>query len=62
MVLRVENLWKIVGIISAALGQFADIDGELKLICNLDNYLVYTDVSRYNDWIDQVILETQMNL
>jgi secreted trypsin-like serine protease len=61
MVLRVENLWKIVGIISAALGQFADIDGELKLICNLGHYLVYTDVSRYNDWIDHVILETQIN-
>jgi hypothetical protein len=26
--------------------------------CDLNNYLVYTDVSKFNSWIEQVIIET----
>jgi hypothetical protein len=47
-----------VGIVSAAVGQYAIIDEKARLICNLDNYLVYTDVSKFYNWINQVILES----
>jgi hypothetical protein len=58
MVLKVDGLWRVVEIVSAAVARFADIDGNLQLICNLDNYLVYTDVSKFYNWINQVVLET----
>jgi secreted trypsin-like serine protease len=61
MVLKVDGLWRVVGIVSAAVARFADIDGNLQLICNLDNYLVYTDVSKFYNWINQVVLETKIN-
>jgi hypothetical protein len=58
MVLRVDGLWKLVGIVSAAVAQYAIVGKETKIICNLDNYMVYTDVSKFSEWIDQVIQET----
>jgi secreted trypsin-like serine protease len=50
MVLEVKGLWKIVGIVSSA----PNNDG----ICDLNHYVIYTDVSKFNEWIDQVVLET----
>jgi secreted trypsin-like serine protease len=58
MVLKVGGLSRIIGIISASDGQYAIVDGKVKLICNLDNYVVYTDVSKFHSWINQVVLET----
>jgi secreted trypsin-like serine protease len=58
MVLNVDGLSKIIGIVSAAIGQYVSVDGHVQLICNLDNYLVYTDVSKFYNWINQVIRET----
>jgi secreted trypsin-like serine protease len=59
MVLKVNGLWKIVGIVSAAVAKPVIFEqGETKVICDLDNYLVYTDVAKFYNWINQVILET----
>jgi hypothetical protein len=58
MVLKVDDSWRIVGIISAAVGKFASVDEKIVQICDLDNYLVYTDVSKFREWIEQVVLET----
>jgi hypothetical protein len=59
MVLKVDGLRKIVGIVSAAVGKPIIFDQkDVKIICDLDNYLVYTDVSKFYDWINQVIIET----
>ncbi len=55
MVLEIHGLWTIIGIVSAAL---AKIDDEGVKTCDLDNYIVYTDVSKLYDWVYQVILET----
>jgi secreted trypsin-like serine protease len=58
MVLKDDKLWKLVGIVSAAVAKKAEIYGKNQTICDLNNYLVYTDVSKFSDWIDQVIQET----
>jgi hypothetical protein len=59
MVLKVGGLRKIVGIVSAAVAKPVIFNQrEIKIICDLDNYLVYTDVAKFYDWINQVILET----
>jgi secreted trypsin-like serine protease len=58
MVLKIDGLQKLIGIISASAGQSAIINGENELICDLHNYLVYTDVSKFYHWINQVVLET----
>jgi hypothetical protein len=58
MVLEVGSLTKIVGIVSAAVAKELNYDGEIKVVCDLDNYLVYTDVSKFYNWINQVVLET----
>jgi secreted trypsin-like serine protease len=60
LILSFDGLWKLVGIVSANIGQPIIFDGQkkAKIVCNLDNYLVYTDVAKYNDWVYQVILET----
>jgi hypothetical protein len=50
MVLEIDGLTKLIGIIS--------VNGQNMLVCDLDNHLVYTDVSKFYDWINQVILET----
>jgi hypothetical protein len=62
MVLKVNGSWRVIGIVSASTAQFAIIDNKANKICNLDNYLVYTDVSKFHNWINQVVLETQINL
>jgi hypothetical protein len=59
--LKIDGLWKTVGIVSSAVGKSAVIDGKNKTICDLNEYLVYTDVSKYNSWIDQIVLETQLD-
>jgi secreted trypsin-like serine protease len=61
MVLEVDGLWKIIGIVSASLAKTVEIDGRIVNICDLDNYQVYTDISKFYNWINQVILETQFN-
>jgi hypothetical protein len=58
MVLKVRDSWKIVGIVSAAVAKEVSIDGKNAKICDLNNYLVYTDVSKFHSWISQVILES----
>jgi hypothetical protein len=58
MVLEVNNRQTLIGIISAAVAKSVNIQGRNFSICDLDNYLVYTDVSKFYDWIHQVILET----
>jgi hypothetical protein len=55
--LKVGRLWKLIGIVSAAIAQRAEIDGENERICDLNNYLVYTDVAKFSDWVYQVILD-----
>ncbi len=58
MVLKVDDSWRIVGIISAAVEKFASVDEKIVQICDLDNYLVYTDSSKFRELIEQVVLET----
>jgi hypothetical protein len=56
--LKIDNLWKVVGIVSAAVAKTAEFNGKNEKICDLNNYLIYTDVSQFNDWMYQVILNT----
>ncbi len=59
MVLEVGDFQKIIGIVSAALARTVEsIDTGTKLICDLNNYLIYTDVSKFYKWINQVVFET----
>jgi hypothetical protein len=58
MVLEIDGSWKIVGIVSAAIAKPATVYGKVSKICDLNNYLVYTDVSKFSDWINNVIIET----
>jgi hypothetical protein len=53
MVLKIDGLWKIVGFVSACITKPDH--------CDLNNYLVYTDVSKFNSWIERVIIESQFN-
>jgi secreted trypsin-like serine protease len=58
MVLKVDDVWKLVGIVSAALPIPVSTNGRFRMICDLENYIVYTDVSKFYHWISQVIGET----
>jgi hypothetical protein len=58
MVLEVDSLWKLIGIVSAAVGKFSIVNGKNESICNLDQYFTFTDVSKFNNWIEQVVIET----
>jgi secreted trypsin-like serine protease len=59
MVLKVNDLWKIIGIVSSGnLKIVNDIKGVARKTCNLGLFSVFTDVSKYYDWINQVVLET----
>jgi hypothetical protein len=59
MALIVDGLWKIIGIISASLTMPVNLgSGSPIHICDLENYVVYTDVSKFHEWINQVVLET----
>jgi secreted trypsin-like serine protease len=58
MVLKVNDLWKIIGIVSAGNVEHVSVNGEVKATCNLGIYSVFTDVAKFHDWINQVVLET----
>jgi hypothetical protein len=58
MVLEVDGLSKIIGIISAAIAEKATVFGQIVSVCDLNNYLVFTDVSKFSDWVNQVIFNT----
>jgi secreted trypsin-like serine protease len=58
MVLKIDRLWKLIGIVSAAVAKQKIINNRLVSICDLNNYLVYTDVSKFYNWINQVVLNT----
>ncbi len=58
MVLEVDGLRKIIGIVSAAVAKPVIVENKRRSICDLDNYLVYIDVSKFYNWINQVVLET----
>jgi secreted trypsin-like serine protease len=58
LVLKVDGFWKIVGIVSAAVGKFSIVGGKNESICNLDQYFTFTDVSKFYHWIGEVVLET----
>jgi hypothetical protein len=51
IVYRINGNWKLIGIISASL-----YDPET--FCDLENYALFTDVSKFIYWIDQIMLET----
>jgi hypothetical protein len=61
MVLKVGGLSKIIGIVSAADSKIATVNGKNEKICDLDNYVIYTDVSKFYNWIRQVVFETSTN-
>jgi hypothetical protein len=50
MVLKIDGLWKIVGMVSTCITK--------PDYCDLNNYLVYTDVSKFNSWIERVIIDS----
>jgi secreted trypsin-like serine protease len=58
MVLEVAGTWKLVGIVSAAVAKEVVIRNKVSKICDLDSYLVYTDVSKFHGWINRVISVT----
>ncbi len=58
MVLGVSGLSKMIGIVSAAAAKREKINDKIERVCDLDNYVVYTDVAKFYDWINQVILFT----
>jgi hypothetical protein len=58
LVLKVDGLWKLIGIVSATVAKSAIVDNRNVKICDLDEYVVYTDVAKLYSWIDQVLLET----
>jgi secreted trypsin-like serine protease len=58
MVSKIHRLSKLIGIVSAAVAKNVIIDNKIAKICDLDNYLIYTDVSKFNNWISKVIIET----
>jgi hypothetical protein len=57
MALIVDGLWKIIGIISASLTNPV-FGAPVKNICDLDSYMVYTDILKFHEWINQVVIET----
>jgi hypothetical protein len=56
MVLEIDGLWKIVGMAST------DIiaNAENVKTCILDDYLFYTDIAKYQEWIYQVMFNFQV--
>jgi hypothetical protein len=59
MVVEVDGLWKLAGMISSCIfDAVARENGKTVSICDLNNYLVYTDVSKFNSWIERVIIES----
>jgi hypothetical protein len=58
MVLKVDGLRKIIGIVSSGNFKDVNINNGTKVSCDLGLYSVFTDVSKFHDWINQVVLET----
>jgi hypothetical protein len=58
MILNVGGLSKMIGLVSASAAKIIIIDGKKEKICDLDNYVVYSDVSKFYNWINQVVFET----
>ncbi len=59
MVVEVDGLWKLAGMISNCIHMRAEKEnGKNVSICDFNNYLVYTDVSKFNSWIEQVIVDS----
>jgi hypothetical protein len=54
MVLKIDGLWKIVGIYSSCITRLV-LGG---IFCDLNNYLVYTDVAKFNSWIERAIVDS----
>jgi hypothetical protein len=59
MVVKVDGLWKLAGMISSC-GHMPVVKKKsiMVSICDLNNYLVYTDVSKFNSWIERVIIDS----
>jgi hypothetical protein len=58
MVLEVADVWKIIGIVSAGNRKTVNTNNATKDTCNLGLYSVFTDVSKFHDRINQIVLET----
>ncbi len=59
MVVEVDGLWKLAGMISSCIHMpVVKENGKTETICDLNNYLVYTDVSKFNSWIERVIVDS----
>jgi hypothetical protein len=50
MIVKVGGLWKLAGFVSTCITK--------PDCCDLNNYLVYTDVSKFNSWIERVIIDS----
>jgi hypothetical protein len=52
-------LWKFAGIISNCIHKPTTWEnGQSFSFCDLNNYFVYTDVSKFNSWIERVIVDS----
>jgi hypothetical protein len=59
MVVEIDGLWKLAGMISSCIHMpVVKENGKTVTICDLNNYLVYTDVSKFNSWIERVIIDS----
>ncbi len=57
--MEVDGLWKLAGMISSCIHKpVVKENGKNVSICDLNNYLVYTDVSKFNSWIELVIVDS----
>jgi hypothetical protein len=57
MVLEIDGLCKIVGIASTDILTYSYYDENL-IRCELDEYLVYTDIAKYQEWIYLVMFDS----
>jgi secreted trypsin-like serine protease len=53
LILEINSNWTLVGLVSAGLIKDED--------CDLSDYVLYTDVSKFYDWIYQIMIETFLN-
>jgi secreted trypsin-like serine protease len=51
----VDETWTLVGIVSVGRVKNKSMANET---CNLPDYVLYTDVAKYYNWINRVIMET----
>jgi hypothetical protein len=60
MALTIDGVWRIFGIISASLSTPVCVGSgtPLQNICDLSNYVVYTDILKFHEWINQMVLES----